>query len=277
MNRYTLITILAMLVFLLALPIYAMREGARLAAAQANLRQRTLAEATAIYLENCATCHGTAGEGVGAMPRLNNTALAEADPAALFRTIARAAHGSAMSAWHLSEGGILNDYQINALVTLIQANAWQNVAAATAGRETLPAARLSEELLSSYLLTEGKSDPHACVSCHEEPAIHLGQFGLNCGRCHSPEAWKPALLVRHNFPLEHGGQEPAPCQTCHQGSYVNNTCYQCHDHQPEEMVGVHLSYNVLDLDNCVACHPTGAPKEAEELMRAANAQTMKLP
>ncbi len=61
------------------------------------------------------------------MPALNHPALSEANSDALFRTIARAAHGTGMAAWHKSEGGVLNEYQINQLVLLIQKADWQRV------------------------------------------------------------------------------------------------------------------------------------------------------
>ncbi len=247
MNRYTTIALLAMLTFVVALPIYALREEQRLAQAQADLQERVLAEAAVIYVENCATCHGAAGEGLGVTPALNNPALAEASPDALFRVIARAAHGSTMAAWHVNEGGILNDYQIGEIVTLIQTNEWQPVAEVASSQDIVITSMLSEELGDVYMQIEDASDPHACMACHEDPEVHRGQFGLNCGRCHSPESWTPALLVRHNFPLDHGAQEPAPCQTCHLDTYVANTCYQCHDHKPEEMVTIHLEYDIVEL------------------------------
>jgi len=277
MNRYTTTAILSLLIFVMALPLYALRERQRLAQAQDTLQEQVLVEAAVIYVENCATCHGPVGEGIGVTPALNNPALTEASPDALFHVIARAAHGSTMAAWHINEGGILNDYQIRELVMLIQANEWQAVAEAAGEQDNLVASLLSEELVEVYMQTEDETDPHACKACHEEPEVHLGQFGLNCGRCHSPEAWTPALLVRHNFPLEHGGEEPASCQTCHIENYVTNNCYQCHDHDPQEMVTIHLDYDIVDLTFCVSCHPTGAPGEAEKLLNGADERVEAIP
>ena len=57
--------------------------------------------------------------------------------------------------------------------------------------------------------------PSACASCHEEPSIHAGVFGVQCENCHSTTAWAPASLKFHTFPLDHGGEGMIACQTCH--------------------------------------------------------------
>ena len=49
---------------------------------------------------------------------------------------------------------------------------------------------------------DGQDDPHECRACHEEPEVHAERFGFNCSRCHTLEAWKPALLLRHTFVIE---------------------------------------------------------------------------
>jgi len=80
MTKYDLLTILALLIIIIALPVYALREPARLAAADAALRQQYVAEGAITYLDNCAECHGPDGSGLGAMPALNASALTDADP-----------------------------------------------------------------------------------------------------------------------------------------------------------------------------------------------------
>ncbi|MBI5830277.1 MAG: hypothetical protein HZB20_12240, partial [Chloroflexi bacterium] len=60
-----------------------------------------------------------------------------------------------------------------------------------------------------------KDTPRECVSCHAEPDIHLGLFGLQCADCHSTTAWLPAALKNHTFPLDHGEQGEIACATCH--------------------------------------------------------------
>ncbi|TLN00223.1 hypothetical protein FDZ74_16870, partial [bacterium] len=65
----------------------------------------------------------------------------------------------------------------------------------------------------------------ACASCHQEPEIHAGYFGLNCQDCHTSEAWQPARLIEHAFPIDHGAQADTTCFTCHSDRYTTYTCF----------------------------------------------------
>jgi hypothetical protein len=105
-----------------------------------------------------------------------------------------------------------------------------------------------------------KNTPNACAGCHAEPEIHAGYFGLQCESCHIAEAWTPAHLQIHSFPLEHGGQGQVSCATCHPDRYVEYTCYGCHAHQPEPLAQEHARLEVpaAELPACVQCHPAGA-------------------
>jgi hypothetical protein len=103
----------------------------------------------------------------------------------------------------------------------------------------------------------------ACVQCHAEPAIHAGFFGLDCQYCHTAQAWTPGLLRMHRFPLDHGEQGEIACQVCHPSSYVEYTCYGCHEHQPEEIAKKHQEEGIRqdELVNCTQCHPTGKKED----------------
>lgn len=96
--------------------------------------------------------------------------------------------------------------------------------------------------------------------------MHAGQFGVNCARCHSTFAWAPAQLTRHDFLLDHGGEGTVACETCHVKNYYEHTCYECHDHQPEEMRQVHFEISIVEYESCVDCHPTGQQGEAEKIL-----------
>lgn len=259
MNRYNLITILALLVILIALPIYGLREAARLATAQNQRRVQLVAEGTELYLANCADCHNINGSGLGVMPALNQPDRAEMDAEFLYKAIARAAHGSKMAAWHVEEGGSLSDYQIESLVTFIQYANWTEVAATAVAQNYTPPKPATIDLVVA-----AQDDPHRCSACHEQPEVHINQFGLDCARCHSLEAWTPALLTRHTFALDHGGEGQVTCETCHVDTYAENSCYTCHDHQPDDMLAIHEAEAIFELDDCIACHPTGAPGEAQQ-------------
>ena len=109
-----------------------------------------------------------------------------------------------------------------------------------------------------------KGTPTACHQCHAEPQIHAGFFGLQCEYCHSTDAWVPAQLSQHAFPLSHGEQGVLECQACHTDSYTTYTCYGCHEHQPEETAEKHVEEGIsrAELPNCTKCHPQG--EEADE-------------
>ena len=98
--------------------------------------------------------------------------------------------------------------------------------------------------------------PTSCVGCHAEPDFHAGLFGTDCAACHSTAAWTPAQFNgQHTFPLNHGGG--ATCATCHPAGFTTYTCYSCHEHEEADVVERHLDKDILNFQNCMACHPSG--------------------
>jgi len=261
MNRYNLLSLIALAAFVIALPIYAAKESGRMQTAQGDYRRQVVETGAELYTQHCRLCHGDVGEGVAAMPPVNNPALAEINPDMLFRTIARAAHGSEMAAWHIDEGGMLNDLQIKELVDFIRFADWELAGALAQAAGPLERMPTAYETGNAFL----EVAPHDCVSCHEDPPIHEGLFGVECERCHNTIAWTPAYLTRHTFFLDHGAESELACETCHTETYQTHTCYGCHDHTPEQMEEVHLAENITDYENCQECHPTGVAGEAERL------------
>ena len=266
MNRYYLISLVVLLAFVVALPVYALNEPLRMQQAQVDLREQTMEDGARLYLDICGTCHGSDGAGLGMTPPLNHPALTEADPDFLFTVIARAAHGTTMAAWHVEEGGILSDYQISQLVSVIQYADWDQVEELALDMDFQEPELSDVETSLAYLESELEEDPHRCVACHEDPEVHFDKFGLNCARCHSTVAWTPALLTKHTFYLDHGSVEDLECQVCHVENYYSHTCYECHDHTPEDMETVHLAEDIPEYQNCMECHPTGQPDEARKVM-----------
>lgn len=116
--------LLATLMIAFGLFLYAIDEPSRIERAQAGLLQEDLDQAMTLYAENCAVCHGAAGEGIGATPALASEGLRGSDPAALEKVIERGLYGTAMPAWSLEDGGPLNDFQIAQLAKLIQSGDW---------------------------------------------------------------------------------------------------------------------------------------------------------
>ena len=109
--------------------------------------------------------------------------------------------------------------------------------------------------------------PRECVACHAEPEIHFGIFGTDCANCHTVEAWLPAQLRQHTFPLDHGEQGVLECTACHTGtSYTAYDCTTCHEHSVEEVLDEHDELNITqaELFACATCHPTGHEDEAED-------------
>jgi hypothetical protein len=105
-----------------------------------------------------------------------------------------------------------------------------------------------------------------CVACHADPELHAGKFGSDCARCHTAVAWQPAKLTRHAFQLTHVSTEQLECQTCHLEDFTEQTCYNCHDHQPADMAVVHQAEGIQEYENCSHCHPSGQAGEAAMLL-----------
>jgi hypothetical protein len=102
-----------------------------------------------------------------------------------------------------------------------------------------------------------------CAGCHPDPQVHRGQFGTDCAACHTTTAWKPARLIKHTFPLNHGLRRgESACAVCHPINYAMYTCYGCHEHTPAKIEREHQKERARgDIQNCVKCHPTGREHE----------------
>ncbi len=73
----------------------------------------------------------------------------------------------------------------------------------------------------------------ACVSCHAEPAYHVGMFGTNCAGCHNTSNWSATYTGPHPGIADEGGygvnHGHTSCRTCHTSSFSSATCTACHD------------------------------------------------
>ena len=193
MNKYSIITLIALLVMVIALPIYALREPERLETSQEELRQEFVADASVMYVENCAVCHGATGEGIGSMPALNSDVLREADYDFLYKTIERGRYDTVMTGWHVEEGGIFNEYQIDEFVALIRYGDWGAVGdlAVAEGKvpPTLPVPTVDEAMLADItaLAPEGS-----------EWAAGIQLYANNCTVCHGVNGEGSELAVPLN-------------------------------------------------------------------------------
>ena len=191
--KSTLVTFAGLFIIVLAIPIYLWQEPARLEQSQADLRQQFVDEAALIYAENCALCHGPAGEGIGATPPLNSDAIHTADYDFLYKTIARGRYGTSMTGWHQEEGGPLNDYQIEALVALLRYADWGEVQLLTEAQGmspvTLPAPDVPEALLAAV------ADLAPAGSTW---ATGIQLYADNCTVCHGVNGEGSSLAVPLN-------------------------------------------------------------------------------
>jgi mono/diheme cytochrome c family protein len=72
-----------------------------------------------LYSQNCAGCHGAQGRGGAAIALANPVYLDIVDEASMRKVIANGIHGTSMSAFAQSAGGMLTDKQINVITSAI--------------------------------------------------------------------------------------------------------------------------------------------------------------
>jgi mono/diheme cytochrome c family protein len=86
-------------------------------AADVDIKPRDVRDFALLYHENCAGCHGEDGRGNGALALANPVYLAIVSDDVLRHTTALGVRGTLMPPFAQSAGGMLNDEQINILVT----------------------------------------------------------------------------------------------------------------------------------------------------------------
>ena len=96
-----------------------------------------------------------------------------------------------------------------------------------------------------------KPTARECGACHGEPAVHKGQLGTLCGRCHDEKTWK-SIHTQHDVPALRfaGAHDRVTCYKCHtQGKLLEGTgplCVTCHRNDD-------IHHNALG-PRCVECH-----------------------
>ncbi len=93
-----------------------------------------------------------------------------------------------------------------------------------------------------------KGTPTNCYACHAGKDAHNGQFGTDCGSCHTPSGWGNVTFDHNNtaFPLV-GKHTKLSCSKCHSNGVYKGTptqCIACHTDK-------HNGENGTD---CGACH-----------------------
>ena len=179
MNRYIVISLFALLVLVVVLPVYTFLEPDRMVHAQVDLRQEYVSDAAVLFVENCGICHGAAGEGIGAVPGLDNPGLRETDYDTLFKTIARGRYDTTMAGWHVDEGGVFNDYQVDELVALIRYVDWSLVGELAALQGLIPPTLPVPHVEEAFLAEIAALSPEGNVW-----AEGMQIFANNCTVCH---------------------------------------------------------------------------------------------
>lgn len=185
---------LATLFIAAGLLFYAFQEPVRIEAAKAHQVTLDLDDAMSLYAENCAVCHGLAGAGIGSIPALDSAALRESDPGSLAKIISRGLYQTAMPAWSLEDGGPLSEYQIEQLVTLIQAGDWAAVQDRVVNLGLAPlvpfAVEADPELLNQV----------AALPDGEPLAQGITLYAEQCVACHGSDGAGTALAPALNDP-----------------------------------------------------------------------------
>ena len=103
-------------------------------------------------------------------------------------------------------------------------------------------------------IADMKATPQDCYSCHAKDDAHQGQFGTDCGKCHTTNGWLPATFDHSltKFPLT-GAHTSLACSQCHANAVFTNlptNCYSCHAKDD--------AHNGQFGTDCGTCHSTNA-------------------
>lgn len=96
--------------------------------------------------------------------------------------------------------------------------------------------------------------PTDCQGCHEEPAVHLGRYGLQCADCHTAAGWTPASF-------SHPAAISQDCAACHTPDrpeqHFPGQCSNCHDTAAWQPAN--FNHQAADVSDCAACHEFNRP------------------
>ncbi len=173
---------LATALIAVVLAIVTMLEPDRQQQATIDLRIESVIAGIDRYAENCAVCHGAAGEGLGTTPSLNNEGVRTMDAETIFKTIERGRYGTVMAAYGVDEGGVFTNAESDHLVSTIQYANWDAVAARVDALGLTPpeavVVELTEETLASV---RGLPDGEILAS-------GLQTYATDCAACHGANA-----------------------------------------------------------------------------------------
>ncbi|HZW92810.1 MAG TPA: cytochrome c [Candidatus Eremiobacteraceae bacterium] len=117
-------------------------------------------EFATLYSQNCAGCHGAQGRGGAAIALANPVYLDIVDEASMRKVIANGIHGTSMSAFAQSAGGMLTDKQINVITSGIFSR-WGRKGILDGSNPPTYAAKTTGNATNGELVYETY-----CASCH---------------------------------------------------------------------------------------------------------------
>lgn len=181
-NTLKILGLMATFIIVLIVPLYTWLEPIQQEKLLNEYYTHAVLTATDLYAENCAVCHGAAGEGIGDNPALNTEAVQMMSATDLARTIARGRNNTLMAAWSSEEDGIFSNPQIDDFVTFIQQANWDYVAARIDELGLTPppliAMEVPDELLADL----------AAMPDGEVLSAGLLVYAENCAACHGSNA-----------------------------------------------------------------------------------------
>jgi len=170
--------ILATFVILTIVPIYSWIEPSNQKRLLSDFYTNAVLASTDHYAENCAVCHGAAGEGIGDTPPLNTDAVRMMSESDLTKVISRGRTNTLMAAWAVEEGGIFSNSQIDDFTTFMQQANWEYVETRVAELGLTPPTVIEMEVSDEMLSTL------ASLVGGEALTEGLYVYADNCAACH---------------------------------------------------------------------------------------------
>jgi hypothetical protein len=98
------------------------------------------------------------------------------------------------------------------------------------------------------------NDP-ACISCHAKDEPHNGQFGTDCGLCHTINRW-------NEITFDHSGVVSQDCNACHitdrPANHYPGICSACHSTNAWKPAT--FDHGVAGATDCISCHSGAKPR-----------------